>query len=259
MNIPQQVQDEISSAERIAVLTGAGVSTASGIPDFRSTDATWSYDIPREIAISLPFFQAQPDIFWEIFRDTFHTKRGAEPNAVHRWIADLQGGREWVKVATQNVDNLHALAGSSEVLEVHGNLSSTLCMNPPCRRRYDRDYAHGLGAPRCPECQNPLKPHVVLFGEEIRHSLEAMEAVRSADVLLILGTSLRVAPFNNIPRQARWSNPYQAQIYVGHEPPAENMNFTHVILGDLTEFVASINPEPTTTWKESGAIVSFGA
>lgn len=243
MQISDSIRRALSNAATINILTGAGVSTASGIPDFRSADEQWKHALSREEVISLKYFKEEPDAFWNIYRQLFFSKVGAEPNSVHQWISDLQQEKTWARVTTQNVDGLHRAAGSNVVVEIHGNVHRSVCINKSCSAIHNNSYAEGSKAPQCSYCDQPLKPDVVLFGERIKHIQAALNNAEAADVMLVMGTSLRVTPFNQFPRHAEWVNPRQIQIYVGQEEPPKALNFRHVVIGDLTEFVESLPME----------------
>jgi len=226
----------LTDAKRIVVLTGAGVSTDSGIPDFRSSDATWKYDEPREALISLPYFLQEPTKFWSVYREVFGSKFAAEPNSVHRWIAGLEEHAE-VTVITQNVDGLHQAAGSSHVLEAHGNLRTAECLR--CGRKYPMESLHAQTTPTCVACGIPLKPSVSLFMEGIHHMGKARDALLESEVFLCIGTSLLVGPVNELPFVAIYATD-QPTIWLNREPAPEHYEFRHSILGELSDFVKAI-------------------
>lgn len=226
----------LASAKRIVVLTGAGVSTDSGIPDFRSSDETWRYDEPREALISLPYFLQEPTEFWAVYREVFGSKFSAEPNSVHRWIAGLEQHSE-VTVITQNVDGLHQAAGSSRVLEAHGSLQTAECLR--CGHKYPMSSLHDQVTPACETCRIPLKPSVSLFMEGIHHMGEAREAILESDVFLCVGTSLLVGPVNELPFVAIYATG-QPTLWLNREPAPEHYEFGHSILGELSDFVKAI-------------------
>jgi len=185
-------------------LTGAGISTPSGIPDFRSPETgLWEKINPMEVA-SLHAFRRHPEAFYDWIRPLARTLVEAEPNPGHLALARLEAAGYLEAVITQNIDNLHQEAGSSEVLEVHGHLRSATCME--C---YRVESANGLiheflasgQLPRCPDCGGMMKPDVVLFGEQLPIEVvnAAMAHVDSADLMLIAGSSLEVVPVSQLP------------------------------------------------------------
>lgn len=201
----KQARMWLSEATNIVVLTGAGISTASGIPDFRSTGGLWASGERREDFISRYYYNRNPKDFWKRYKEIFELKLmgNYEANAGHRRLA------EWDKVAsvtvlTQNVDGLHKKAGSENVLELHGTIQTATC--PKCKTVYDLPFLNGMDVPRCTSvngkgkaCHLILKPDVVLFGDIIKEYKLATQAVKEADVLIVMGSSLLVAPVNGFP------------------------------------------------------------
>ena len=201
-----KLQRYIRESQKITVLTGAGMSTESGIPDFRSPGGIWE-DEETMIAMSLSYWQEYPELFWpkfkRIFMNELHLK--AQPNAGHYAITHLEELGKQVTVLTQNVDGLHQLAGSTHVLELHGGIRQAFC--PVCQSRYNLDYVLAEEVPRCSYvsikgavCDTVLQADVVLFEQEVRHLPEALRAVRTCDLMLVLGTSLTVYPVADLPR-----------------------------------------------------------
>jgi NAD-dependent deacetylase len=181
------------------VLTGAGVSTESGIPDFRSAEGIWARYDPAEVA-TIDAFRRDPVRVWEFYALRLDALARAEPNDGHRALADLEE-RGWVRaVVTQNVDGLHQRAGSREVVEVHGSLREAECVH--CGVRVPMEDAVGaLPLPPCPECGEVLKPGVVMFGELLRARAieEARQLAAEAGLLLVVGSSLEVHPVAGLP------------------------------------------------------------
>ena len=188
--------------KRLVFFGGAGVSTESGIPDFRSPDGLYAQkygDVPPEQMISRSYFDRHPDRFYAFYFDRM-IAREAQPNRAHRKLAQLEADGTLSAVITQNIDGLHQAAGSKEVYELHGSVLRNYCMR--CGKPYDLDAITALheqaddGVPRCPECGGIVKPDVVLYEESLDGAvLEAsVRAIASADVLVIAGTSLAVYP-----------------------------------------------------------------
>ena len=197
--------ERLAGADKIAVFTGAGVSTESGIPTFRGKGGLWrSYD-PMELA-TIGAFERNPRLVWEWYEDRRANIRSAEPNAGHRAIAALEETHE-VSVITQNIDGLHQRAGSTEVIELHGSIVRTRCSS--CGAPDDADdgsRAHPALPPPCAAgCGGIMRPDVVWFGEALpAGALErAVERARACDAMIVAGTSLAVSPANMLPGEAR--------------------------------------------------------
>ena len=190
-----KLQEIIDQHDNIVFFGGAGVSTESGIPDFRSQDGLYhqKYDFPPETILSHTFFVSRPEEFFKFYRDKMLCDT-AKPNAAHLKLAELEKGGKLKAVITQNIDNLHQMAGSGRVLELHGSVYRNYCMK--CGRFYDFSYVKNTsGVPRC-ECGGIVKPDVVLYEESLdsRTLTESVEAISRAQVLIIGGTSLAVYP-----------------------------------------------------------------
>lgn len=192
----------LAEARHIAVLTGAGMSTESGIPDFRSYQGRYTQHASLAEVLSIDYFQHSPANFWQAFKEIFELKLvgNKQPNAGHRFLAWLETQGKTVSVLTQNIDGLHQRAGSREVVEVHGTLQRAVC--PACGRMHDLAHVLASPLPRCLSCCTPLKPDVVLYGEAVSQFEAALLKVLDADVLLVLGSSLEVGPINLLPLEA---------------------------------------------------------
>jgi NAD-dependent deacetylase len=179
--------------------TGAGVSTESGIPDFRSAGGIWERFDPYEVA-SVGAFRRDPARVWEFYALRLDVLRDAEPNPAHHALAQLEARGLLRAVVTQNVDRLHHAAGSREVVEVHGAIGEGVCLR--CGRR-EPDVQSLLPLPRCAECGAVLKPGVVMFGELLpaQEIDRATELAREAGLLLVVGTSLEVWPAAGLPEE----------------------------------------------------------
>jgi NAD-dependent deacetylase len=187
-------------------LTGAGVSVESGIPDFRSRGGLWERFNPAEYA-SIEAFRASPEKVWKMLRELESTLDQAEPNSGHRALAKLEQAGIVEGLITQNIDNLHQVAGSEEVVEFHGNGRWLVCLD--CDRRLDHDEAKKTvgddGIPRCSECGSILKPDVIFFGEAIPDAAltRSYELADRCEVMLVAGTSATVMPAAAMPLLAR--------------------------------------------------------
>ena len=190
-----KLKEWIDNSDNIVFFGGAGVSTESGIPDFRSVDGLYNqkYDYPPETILSHTFFMAQTEEFFRFYRDKMLCL-DAEPNAAHRKLAEWERQGKLRAGITQNIDGLHQKAGSQNVLELHGSVHRNHCMR--CHKPYDvQAVAQSTGVPHC-ACGGIIKPDVVLYEESLdTHTLDAsLRYIQSADVLIIGGTSLAVYP-----------------------------------------------------------------
>src|SRR3954453_8492568 len=194
----------IRARQPCVVLTGAGVSTESGIPDFRSATGLWAEFDPREYA-TLEAFRSDPHKVWSFYKPRIAVLTEAEPNPAHVALAELERLGFVRAIVTQNIDLLHERAGSREVVEVHGSIRSATC--PACGRREPLarvlELLAAAGAPACPSCGAILKPDVVFFGELLpAEAIErASELARAAALLLVVGSALEVYPVAGLPEE----------------------------------------------------------
>jgi NAD-dependent deacetylase len=199
-----RVAELLRGAERAVVLTGAGVSVPSGIPDFRTPGkGLWEKVDPMEVA-HIDAFRRDPDRFWSFYSQRFAGLVDKRPNPAHEAIAELERRGLVRGVITQNIDRLHRQAGSRRVVEVHGSIDSCVC--PECGGRVPLDdvlelLRTGAATPECAACIAALKPDVVLFGELLPQAAmaEADELAREADLMLCVGSSLEVFPVASLP------------------------------------------------------------
>lgn len=188
------------------VLTGAGVSTESGIPDFRSDTGIWADVDPFEVA-SIAAFRRDPVRVWGFYRERIGVLRDAEPNAAHVALAELERRGLLAGVITQNIDTLHERAGNREVVEVHGSIRSARCLRclwaEPAEAVLEQ--LETSPVPSCPHCGDVLKPGVVLFGELLPGAAmeRATQLARAARLMLVVGSSLEVWPVAGLPLEAR--------------------------------------------------------
>ena len=187
----------IGNAKRIVFFGGAGVSTESSIPDFRGKDGLYKarneFGLSPETLLSHEFFVRHPDVFYKYYRSTL-SKTGYLPNKAHYALAKLEAEGKLTAVITQNVDNLHQMAGSKHVIELHGSAYRNYCTK--CGKSYSIDFINSYdGVPKC-DCGAIVRPDVVLYGEHLDYDAidEAIEELRSADLLIVGGTSLVVYP-----------------------------------------------------------------
>ena len=195
MSTLEQLQNVIDNSKRIVFFGGAGVSTESGIPDFRSVDGLYNqkYDYPPEQILSHTFFVHKTEEFYRFYRDKMLCL-DKKPNKAHLKLAELERAGKLTAVVTQNIDGLHQAAGSKKVYELHGSVLRNYCMK--CGKFYPAKYIkNSNGIPKC-ECGGVIKPDVVLYEEGLDDSTvtEALRAIQTADTLIIAGTSLTVYP-----------------------------------------------------------------
>ena len=196
----------IRERQPCVVMTGAGVSTESGIPDFRSATGIWAEIDPFEVA-SLRAFRRDPERVWSFYRERLQVLSDATPNAAHVVLAELEERRFVQAVVTQNIDLLHTRAGSRDVVEVHGSIRSAQCLGCLWTEPADAVLAQleASPTPSCPRCDEVLKPGVVLFGELLPAAAmeRATQLARGARLLLVVGSSLEVWPVAGLPLEAR--------------------------------------------------------
>lgn len=190
------LQKWIEESKNIVFFGGAGVSTESGIPDFRSVDGLYNqqYEYPPETILSHTFYQRKPEEFFRFYKDKMLCLN-AKPNAAHRKLALWEAEGKLKAVITQNIDGLHQAAGSKNVLELHGSVLRNYC--EACGQFHDAEYMlHSQGVPVCSKCGGRVKPDVVLYEEGLKEQTiaDAIQAIKNADVLIVGGTSLVVYP-----------------------------------------------------------------
>ena len=192
----ETLQKWIDESNRIVFFGGAGVSTESGVPDFRSVDGLYNqkYDYPPEEILSHTFYRRKPEEFYRFYRDKM-IYTDALPNKAHLKLAELEEKGKLTAVVTQNIDGLHQAAGSKKVYELHGSVLRNYCEN--CGKFFDINYIiESDGVPKCDKCNGPIKPDVVLYEEGLDSNTMngALNAISNADMLIIGGTSFNVYP-----------------------------------------------------------------
>lgn len=191
-----------SGAEKTVALSGAGISVASGISDFRSPGGLWSIFDPDEYA-TLSVFQRDPVKAWQLYRALGRELAGKQPNGAHLALAELEAAGELSGIVTQNVDNLHQQAGSSVVLEIHGDHQHLQCLRCGSLEPVTEEHYLEEDVPLCNSCNYPLKPNVVLFGESVRHLKEIENLIAGCDLLFVIGTSAQVHPAAGLPMMVK--------------------------------------------------------
>ncbi|HJR82014.1 MAG TPA: NAD-dependent deacylase [Anaerolineales bacterium] len=230
-------------ARRAVVLTGAGISTPSGIPDFRSEGTgLWSQDEPMEVA-SLSTFRTAPERFFDWFHPLASQIVYAKPNAAHMALAEMENAGYLQAIVTQNIDTLHQKAGSRHVVELHGTFRTLSCTG--CFKQFESEpflqpYIEERKIPLCPNCNGILKPDVILFGEQLPQPawMEAQRAARQCDLMLVAGSSLEVLPVAGLPMQAIDHGAHL--IIINNTPTYLNVRADVVILDDVANIIPEI-------------------
>ncbi len=233
--------DLIRSAQPCVVLTGAGISTESGVPDFRSPTGIWAQFDPMEYA-TISAFRRDPEKVWSFYAPRFSMLTSAEPNDGHLAVAELERRGYVQAVVTQNIDLLHERAGTSELVEVHGSIRQCEC--PGCGATYPlaevRRMLDGAAVPRCPACETVLKPGAVMFGELLPADAidRAFELARRAALLLVVGSTLEVTPVGSLPWETVQAGGAVAIVNVG--PTAFDAHATLKVEGKAGEVLRAV-------------------
>ncbi len=234
----KRLKDLVDSSDNIVFFGGAGVSTESGIPDFRSEDGLYrqQYDYPPETILSHTFYESKPEVFFRFYRAKLLAPN-AKPNAAHRKLAELERQGKLKAIITQNIDGLHQAAGSRTVLELHGSVLRNYCES--CQKPYTLDFMlRSQGVPHCEACGGRVKPDVVLYEEGL--DMDTMERaaryIAEADLLIIGGTSLNVYPAAGL---IRW---YQGRklVIINKSPVAADLTADLVITDSIGETLAQL-------------------
>ncbi len=238
MNQTEQLQEYIDKSRRIVFFGGAGVSTESGIPDFRSVDGLYhqKYDYPPETILSHTFFVNHTEEFYRFYRDKMLCL-DAKPNDAHKKLAELEEVGKLSAVITQNIDGLHQMAGSKKVLELHGSVHRNFCQK--CRTSYSAQYIKDSeGIPRCEKCGEMIKPDVVLYEECLNDKVmsEAIYEIGHADLMIIGGTSLVVYPAAGLIHYYRG----KTLILINKSATSQDRNADLVIQGSIGEILRNI-------------------
>ena len=230
----------IDRSRRIVFFGGAGVSTASGIPDYRSADGLYAEEtdgLTPEMILSRTFFYLQPERFFDYYRKhLLHPE--AKPNAAHRKLYELEQADKLRGIVTQNIDGLHKTAGNIRVYELHGNVHENHCMD--CNAAYPMEAVlQAEGIPRCRDCGGVIKPDVVLYGEPLEKyvCIGAIREITNADTLIVAGTSLAVEPAASFISNFRGKN----LVVINRDPIPAEEQATLVIHGDVAEVMGQLN------------------
>ncbi len=233
------LQEIIDRSRRIVFFGGAGVSTASGIPDFRSAEGLYAEEedgLSPEMILSKSFFYLQPERFFDYYRRHLLYPE-AKPNAAHRKLFELEQTDKLRGIVTQNVDGLHKAAGNIRVYELHGNVHENYCME--CNAAYPMEsILNSEGIPRCRECGGVIKPNVTLYGEPLEKyvCIGAIREITNADTLIVAGTSLAVEPAASFISHFRGKN----LVILNRSPIPAEEQATLVIHGDAAEIMDRI-------------------
>jgi len=228
----ETIRHEIQEAKRLVFLGGAGVSTASGIPDFRSPKGLYQvrskYGEPYEVMLSHSYFEAHPDTFYDFYWSTM-VYRNAKPNRAHLALANYEAKGHYVAILTQNIDGLHQKAGSKRVYELHGSTQRYHCVE--CGAHYSLDELTPIGVPHCRNCGGILKPDVALYEEPLDEDcLEgAVNEMRFANFLIVGGTSLNVYPAAALPESMLGGK----KLLINLEPTPLDRSFDYVWHEDI--------------------------
>lgn len=224
----EQARYFVENAKNIAFLTGAGISTSAGIPDFRSKNG-WYSKSPENILSKDNFFKNPQEVCSFLYK--YYSLIDVEPTKSHKLIANLQNKKE-VYIITQNVDMLHTKAGSKNVIEFHGSFKEARCYK--CKKTYpieqilnDRVDTKEFSI-RC-NCRGYIKPNIVLFGEDVKQQKEAIRIMKKVDLVVVIGTSLKVKPFSDLPLSCSLDTPY---IIINKEPTELDDNRMSVVIRD---------------------------
>jgi NAD-dependent deacetylase len=246
MNRHQQIEqatDFINKARHIVAMTGAGVSTLSGIPDFRSpSSGVWDNVAPLEVA-SIHAFRQNPGIFYNWIHPLSRLLVEAEPNPAHYALAKMERIGKLKAIVTQNIDNLHTRAGSQTVFELHGHLrevTCTQCYQSQAAAPILEQFMITAQIPRCADCGGVLKPNAILFGEQLpmQEFVAAQMAIEEADLMLIAGSSLEVAPASDLPLVALDNG--ARLIIINYQPTYLDSRADIVIHGDVSSVLPQL-------------------
>ncbi len=216
-----RVVEILGRSDNTVVVTGAGISTEAGIPDFRGPEGIYRKLGENRVMniINIDFFRNNPFEFYKFYRQYFIFPP-VDPSRAHQVLAEMEKEGMVKSIITQNIDNLHQKAGSKNVIPIHGNGDRFLCPNRSCRLLYDSKYVNNYSdvIPRCSECGGILKPDVVLFGEQIKNYPGAMDRILGAKVLVVIGSSLTVYPLAGFVKEFSTFTQYLIIINKGSTP-----------------------------------------
>ena len=237
MSDTDKLNDFIKQSSNAVFFGGAGVSTASGIPDFRGKGGLYMGDLPAEVYLSHSFFVRNTEKFFEFYRSKM-LYPNAKPNVVHSTLASLEKAGKLRAVITQNIDGLHQMAGSRNVIELHGSVNRNYCLD--CGEFYGVDYIlNSKGVPKCAKCGGVVKPDVVLYEEPLSDTewSRAYMAIEEADLIIVGGTSLSVYPSSSL----LYNTNGKILCLINNQPTSFDSSATLVIRDDLKRVFESIS------------------
>lgn len=245
MNFKKEFTDKLLTAKKIVFFTGAGISAESGIATFRGHDGIWNKMKPEELA-SFDAFMRNPDLVWQWYQHRKEIIHKCQPNNAHTAIANLEKFYE-VTVVTQNIDNLHARAGSSKIYELHGNIERNYCVD--CKTFFDLStFENKTGAQNCTKCGGLIRPDIVWFGEMLPQDQfsSGETAAEWSDICFVVGTSAVVYPAAYIPQSAKRAGSYVVEINI--EPTKLSHYADYSIYGkagdvlpEIVDFISSVD------------------
>jgi NAD-dependent deacetylase len=234
----RQLRELVAASERLVAFTGAGISAESGIPTYRGEGGVWNRYDPGKYA-NIDYFMQDPSYYWNFFRDVrYPVLKRAHPNPAHRALAELETRGSLGSLITQNIDGLHQEAGSSNVLELHGNTRRIVCLD--CGRKHTLDEVYELTGkslpPVCTACSGRLKPDVVFFGEALPEAVlaQAVEDSQDCDLFLVVGSSLVVQPAATLPALAARGG---AKLVIVNKGPTPLDSIADLVLNDAASEV----------------------
>lgn len=237
MSDTDKLNDFIKQSSNAVFFGGAGVSTASGIPDFRGKGGLYMGDLPAEVYLSHSFFVRNTEKFFEFYRSKM-LYPNAKPNVVHSTLASLEKAGKLRAVITQNIDGLHQMAGSRNVIELHGSVNRNYCLD--CGEFYGVDYIlNSKGVPKCAKCGGVVKPDVVLYEEPLSDTewSRAYMAIEEADLIIVGGTSLSVYPASSL----LYNTNGKILCLINNQPTSFDSSATLIIRDDLKRVFESIS------------------
>jgi NAD-dependent deacetylase len=223
MEFSKKLLDRLLKTYNVNVLTGAGISAASGVPTFRGDHGIWKQFKPEELA-SYEAFSKNPKLVWEWYNWRRDLIKKVRPNPAHYALVDLENMYRDFAIITQNVDNLHNLAGSKNILNLHGNIMKNKCID--CHKQYEEDINLDVGIPKCPSCKGMIRPDVVWFGESLPQEIinKAQELAAQSEVFFSIGTSAVVEPAASLPFIAKGNGAYIVEINIENTPISQSVD-----------------------------------
>ena len=245
IQIDKSLIDSLRKSESIVFFTGAGISSESGIPTFRGKDGIWNKLRPEELA-NFDAFMRNPEMVWEWYNHRKKIIHEAKPNAAHLAIAEMQNHFKNVTVVTQNIDNFHRRAGSSNIFELHGNIERNFCIN--CKKYYNEELDFSAGVPKC-DCGGLIRPDVVWFGEYLPEDqfLGGEKAAINSDIFFVVGTSAVVYPAAGLVYTAKQSGSTIVEINIEETPLSSIANYS--FFGKAGEILPRILEEYKVSFK----------